>query len=160
MVRCGWCGHLIHKNTILWCSRRKTEPWNRDQSGYKVQCPEYLLLKIISIFYLVQYAIYGFCNMVTKVSKSRCVWYSRYLRWNLRGGIAKPNGCGSLTVLFPVEQKSMLLRFICSCSAPRRGHRECKLFPCIHTKWNHIKLNWISSLKSNETPETDGNIHP
>ena len=38
-----------------------------------VQCPEYLLLKIISIFYLVQYAIYGFCNMVTKVSKSRCV---------------------------------------------------------------------------------------
>ena len=39
----------------------------------KVQCPEYLLLKIISIFYLVQYAIYGFCNMVTKVSKSRCV---------------------------------------------------------------------------------------
>ena len=25
---------LVHKNTILWCSRRKTEAWNQDQAGY------------------------------------------------------------------------------------------------------------------------------
>ena len=86
--------------------------------------------------------------MVTDISKGRCVWYSRYLGWNLRGGISKPNGCASLGVLFPVEQKSMLLRFICSCSAPTPGMEIVSMYP--HKMKSHkIKLDILAQIKWN-----------